>query len=173
MISRCSKTRDRMMNRSEWSSEKTTDATERGYRRMYVTSIHARCTVFSIATAAAGVRSRRRGLSDDGAYLVTGRSSWAVRHASGHHLARVCTRTPTEPVGRRFLHGGDAIGVAVTPPGARSPDTSDGFLPRVRASARLTRRACYTGSDTICRDRVLILVPGKAVNMLHGALPVL
>ena len=44
---------------------------------------------------------------------------------------------------------------------------------RRRASARLTRRACYTGSDTIYRDRVLILVPGKAVNMLHGALPVL
>jgi hypothetical protein len=52
MISRCSKTRDRIMNRSEWSSEKTTDATERGHRRTYVTSIDTTCTVFSIATAA-------------------------------------------------------------------------------------------------------------------------
>ena len=41
MISRCSETRDRTMNRSEWSSEKTTDATKRGYRRTSVTSIEA------------------------------------------------------------------------------------------------------------------------------------
>src|SRR5215475_1442731 len=49
MISRCSDTRDRTMNRSEWSSEKT-DATNRGYRRTHVTSIDATRTVFSIAT---------------------------------------------------------------------------------------------------------------------------
>ena len=39
MISRCSDSRDRIMNRSEWSSEKTTDATKRGYRRTSITSI--------------------------------------------------------------------------------------------------------------------------------------
>jgi hypothetical protein len=53
MISRCSKTRDRTMNRSEWSSEQTTDVTNRGYRRTEVTSIDATSTVFSAATALA------------------------------------------------------------------------------------------------------------------------
>ena len=47
-ISRCSETRDRTMNRSEWSSEKT-EATKRGYRRTSVTSIDATRTVFSTA----------------------------------------------------------------------------------------------------------------------------
>ena len=50
MISRCSETRDRNMNRREWSSEKTTDATKRGYRRTSITSIDATRTMFSIAT---------------------------------------------------------------------------------------------------------------------------
>ena len=50
MISRCSEIRDRTMNRSEWSSEKTTDATNRGELRTYVTSIDATRAVFSAAT---------------------------------------------------------------------------------------------------------------------------
>ena len=50
MISRCSDSRDRIMNRSEWSSEKTTDATKQGYRRTSITSIEATRTVFSTAT---------------------------------------------------------------------------------------------------------------------------
>jgi hypothetical protein len=33
MISSCSEARDRITNRSEWSSETTTDATSGGYRR--------------------------------------------------------------------------------------------------------------------------------------------
>lgn len=44
-ISRCNDSRDRTMNRSEWSSEKTKDATTRGYRRTCVTSIDATRTV--------------------------------------------------------------------------------------------------------------------------------
>ena len=40
MISRCSETRDWRTNRSEWSSETTTDDTIAGYRRMPATSIH-------------------------------------------------------------------------------------------------------------------------------------
>jgi hypothetical protein len=51
-ISRCNESRDRTINRSEWSSEKT-DATNRGYRRTHVTSIDATRTVFSIATGRA------------------------------------------------------------------------------------------------------------------------
>jgi hypothetical protein len=50
MISRCREIRDRTMNRSEWSSERTTDATNRGYLRTYVTSIDAMRTVFLAAT---------------------------------------------------------------------------------------------------------------------------
>ena len=50
MISRCSEARERTMNRSEWSSEKTTDATKRGYRRTCVTSIEATRTLYSTAT---------------------------------------------------------------------------------------------------------------------------
>ena len=46
MISRCSEIRDRTMNRSEWSSEKTTDATNRGYLRTYITSIEQRVRCF-------------------------------------------------------------------------------------------------------------------------------
>ena len=47
MISRCSEARDRTRNRSEWSSETTTDATSGGYRRTPVTSIDAtRTSVF-------------------------------------------------------------------------------------------------------------------------------
>ena len=33
MISKCREIRARIMNRSEWTSEKTTDATNRGYLR--------------------------------------------------------------------------------------------------------------------------------------------
>jgi hypothetical protein len=50
MISRCREIRDQTMNRSEWSSERTTDATNRGYLRTYVTSIDAMRTVFLAAT---------------------------------------------------------------------------------------------------------------------------
>ena len=39
MISRCSEARERTMNRSEWSSETTTDDTTAGYRRMPGTSV--------------------------------------------------------------------------------------------------------------------------------------
>ena len=50
MISRCSEARERTMNRSEWSSETTTDDTNGGYRRTPVTSIDAtRTTRFWVA----------------------------------------------------------------------------------------------------------------------------
>jgi hypothetical protein len=65
MISRCREIRDRTMNRSEWRSEKTTDATNRGYLRTYVTSIDAARTVLSVATA-------ERGVEDDGRSAVAG-----------------------------------------------------------------------------------------------------
>jgi hypothetical protein len=55
--SRCSEARDRTRNRSEWSSEKTTDATKRGYRRISITSIDAMRTVFSTPTTG---NTRRR-----------------------------------------------------------------------------------------------------------------
>ena len=54
MISRCSEARDRTTNRSEWSSETTTETTTGGYRRSAVTSIDATRTELSVAT---GVRS--------------------------------------------------------------------------------------------------------------------
>ena len=57
MISRCSETRDPIMNRSEWMSEKTTDATKRGYRRTPITSIDATPTMFLTATIMHSVRS--------------------------------------------------------------------------------------------------------------------
>ena len=50
MISRCSEARDRTRNRSEWSSETTTDTTPGGYRRTAVTSIDATRTELSVAT---------------------------------------------------------------------------------------------------------------------------
>jgi hypothetical protein len=58
MISRCSETCERAMNRSEWSSEKT-DATNRGYRTAYVISIVATSTVFSTARSGVRLFSRR------------------------------------------------------------------------------------------------------------------
>src|SRR4029434_91600 len=61
MISRCSETRERIVNRSEWSSETTTDATKRGYRRMSITSIDATRTVFSTPTGDNGERRDRLG----------------------------------------------------------------------------------------------------------------
>ena len=51
MISRCSERRDWTTNRSEWSSETTTDDTTAGYRRMPITSIYATRTKFSVATS--------------------------------------------------------------------------------------------------------------------------
>jgi hypothetical protein len=60
MISRCSDARERTMNRSEWSSEKTTDAMNRGYRRTSITSIEARRTVYSIATTLREEQARPR-----------------------------------------------------------------------------------------------------------------
>jgi hypothetical protein len=60
MISRCSDARDRMRNRSGWSSETTTDDTPAGYRRMPATSIDATRTKFSVATAAHGSASQAR-----------------------------------------------------------------------------------------------------------------
>src|SRR5688572_24516659 len=60
MISRCREIRDRTMNRSEWSSEKTTEATNRGYLRTYVTSIDATRTVFSAATSYGTLRPQER-----------------------------------------------------------------------------------------------------------------
>jgi hypothetical protein len=50
MISRCSEARDRTKNRSEWSSETTTDATTGGYPRTPVTSINSRRTMFTVGT---------------------------------------------------------------------------------------------------------------------------
>ena len=58
-ISRCSDARDRTRNRSEWSSETTTDATTGGYRRTPATSIDSRCTMFTVGTALSR-RERRR-----------------------------------------------------------------------------------------------------------------
>jgi hypothetical protein len=59
MISRCSDTRDRNRNRSEWSSEKTTEATKRGYRRTPATSIDATRTEFSVGTTTVGLPHAR------------------------------------------------------------------------------------------------------------------
>jgi hypothetical protein len=59
MISRCSEARDWTTNRSEWSSETTTDATTAGYRRTPTTSIDATRTEFSVGTAASLGRSSR------------------------------------------------------------------------------------------------------------------
>jgi hypothetical protein len=50
MISRCSETRERTVNRREWSSETTTVDTTAGYRRTPVTSIDAMRTVFLVGT---------------------------------------------------------------------------------------------------------------------------
>ena len=66
MISMCSEARDRTTNRSEWSSERTTDATSGGYRRTPATSIDAARTVCSVATRVNGrvlaYKSSRPGL---------------------------------------------------------------------------------------------------------------
>ncbi len=51
MISRCSEAREWIVNRSEWSSETTTDDTTAGYRRMPAISIDAMRTVFLVGTA--------------------------------------------------------------------------------------------------------------------------
>ena len=51
MISRCSETRERTMNRSERSSEAMTGDTKGGYRRTLGTSIDTTRTVISAATA--------------------------------------------------------------------------------------------------------------------------
>jgi hypothetical protein len=51
MISRCSEARERTVNRSEWSSETTTDDTTAGYRRTPATSIDAMLTMFLVGTA--------------------------------------------------------------------------------------------------------------------------
>ena len=58
MISRCSEARERTVNRSEWSSETTTDDTTAGYRRMPATSIDAMRTVFLVGTPPKGKRGR-------------------------------------------------------------------------------------------------------------------
>ena len=42
-------------------------------------------------------------------HLAARRGLWSVGHASGDHLARVRAHTPGRPVGRRFLHSGDAV----------------------------------------------------------------
>jgi hypothetical protein len=49
-ISRYREARDRPMDQSEWSNERTTDTTNRGYRRTRRTSIVTRRTAFLIAT---------------------------------------------------------------------------------------------------------------------------
>ena len=54
MISRCSKARERTVNRSEWSSVTTTDDTTAGYRSTPATSIDAMRTVFLVDTALLG-----------------------------------------------------------------------------------------------------------------------
>jgi ankyrin repeat protein len=53
MISRCSEARERTVNRSERSSEMTTDDTIAGYRRTPATSIDAMRTVFLVGTVPA------------------------------------------------------------------------------------------------------------------------
>jgi len=55
-------------------------------------------------------------LRDHGADLAEGRGPWAVGHASGDHLARVHAHTPAQPVGRRFLYGGDAVAATAVRP---------------------------------------------------------
>jgi len=59
MISRCSETRERTVNRTEWSSETTTVDTTAGYRRTPVTSIDAMRTVFLVGTACYDKQLRR------------------------------------------------------------------------------------------------------------------
>jgi hypothetical protein len=51
MISRCSEARETSRNRSEWSSETTTDVTHGAYRRTLATSIEATVTSFLVGTA--------------------------------------------------------------------------------------------------------------------------
>ena len=55
-------------------------------------------------------------LRDHGADLAEGRGPWAGGHASGDHLARVRAHTPAQPVGRRFLYGGDAVAATALRP---------------------------------------------------------
>jgi len=67
MISRCSETRERIVNRSEWSSETTTDDTTAGYRRTPATSIDAMLTMFLVGTGELFtiVHERQTGRSDN------------------------------------------------------------------------------------------------------------
>jgi hypothetical protein len=60
MISRCSEARERTVNRSESSSETTTDDTTAGYRRTPATSIDAMLTVFLVGTTPAPFAWQRR-----------------------------------------------------------------------------------------------------------------
>ena len=67
MISRCSEARERTVNRSEWSSETTTDDTTAGYRRTPATSIDAMLTMFLVGTGELFtiVHERQTGRSDN------------------------------------------------------------------------------------------------------------
>src|SRR6188768_1823414 len=97
MISRCSETRDRNMNRIEWSSEKTTDATRRGYRRTSITSIDATRTMFSIATG------RFLYSGDD----VSATALYALLHRIGQ---------PSRAPGRLHTESECAVGYPARPP---------------------------------------------------------
>jgi hypothetical protein len=59
MISRCSEARERTVNRSERSSEMTTDDTIAGYRRTPATSIDAMRTVLLVGTTVFSVTTGR------------------------------------------------------------------------------------------------------------------
>ena len=72
-ISRCSDTRDRTKNRSEWKKDTRTDTTARGYRRIPATSSDATGTAFLVGT---GDRPRRLSQAPS-----TGARSHPVVHA--------------------------------------------------------------------------------------------
>ncbi len=88
MISRCSEARERTVNRSEWSSETTTDDTTAGYRRTPATSIAAMRTVFLVGPGRSRLRAKDAAVHHDAAILST-RRSWQRSFAFGP-LFRKC-----------------------------------------------------------------------------------
>jgi hypothetical protein len=97
MISRCSEARDRTTNRSEWSSETTTDDTTSGYRRTPATSIDATCTEFSVATGCSAFHA----LNSFSSCLSFWRSPIAMRTSPASSRTSACGLNCIVPLCRR------------------------------------------------------------------------
>jgi hypothetical protein len=128
MISRCSETRDRTRNRSEWSSEKTTETTRRGYLRTYATSIDATRTVFSAATAVVVAPPRsvgpRYGEPQQGS-PAPGESQHSVQMAihirrGGYTLPRFPASSPSTDSVRSMAASSAAVAGVGSPPRSRN-----------------------------------------------------